>query len=151
MYSPKHVEQLRNIGIINPTTRLHLVGSFYETKHFTSFLSRAGSANPYLVLRCKSLLVLRSWASMWHAIRARNHGVSDVSLRIRILRLQIYGLIVEPKPWLLRFYSVGVVVPTDTELKFNQRSLTLRRLTSYIYGAPILDVSRSHTTTQHSR
>ena len=31
------------------------------------------------------------------------------------------------------------------------RSLTLRRLTSYIYGAPILDVSRSHTTTQHSR
>jgi len=31
------------------------------------------------------------------------------------------------------------------------RYLTLRRLMSYIYGAPILDVSRSHTTTQHSR
>jgi len=30
-------------------------------------------------------------------------------------------------------------------------SLTFRRLMSYIYGAPILDVSRSHTTTQHSR
>jgi len=30
-------------------------------------------------------------------------------------------------------------------------SLTLRRLMSYIYGAPILDVPRSHTTTQHSR
>jgi len=29
--------------------------------------------------------------------------------------------------------------------------LTLRRLMSCIYGAPILDVSRSHTTTQHSR
>jgi len=29
--------------------------------------------------------------------------------------------------------------------------LTLRRLMPYIYGAPILDVSRSHTTTQHSR
>jgi hypothetical protein len=29
--------------------------------------------------------------------------------------------------------------------------LTRRRLMSYIYGAPILDVSRSHTTTQHSR
>ena len=29
--------------------------------------------------------------------------------------------------------------------------LTLRRLMSYIYGAPILDVSRPHTTTQHSR
>jgi len=29
--------------------------------------------------------------------------------------------------------------------------LTLRLLMSYIYGASILDVSRSHTTTQHSR
>jgi hypothetical protein len=28
--SPKHAEELRNIGIINFTTRLHLVGSFYE-------------------------------------------------------------------------------------------------------------------------
>ena len=33
------------------------------------------------------------------------------------------------------------------------KSLTLRQLRSYIYiyGAPILDVSRSHTTTHHSR
>jgi hypothetical protein len=29
--SPKNVEQLRNIGVINSTTRLHLVGFFYET------------------------------------------------------------------------------------------------------------------------
>jgi len=29
--------------------------------------------------------------------------------------------------------------------------LTFRLLMSYIYRAPILDVSRSHTTTQHSR
>ena len=31
------------------------------------------------------------------------------------------------------------------------KSLTLKLLMSYIYGAPILDVSRSHITTQHSR
>ena len=31
------------------------------------------------------------------------------------------------------------------------KSLNLRLLMSYIYGAPILDVSRSHITTQHSR
>jgi len=31
------------------------------------------------------------------------------------------------------------------------KSLTFMLLMSYIYGAPILDVSRSHTTTQHSR
>ena len=29
--------------------------------------------------------------------------------------------------------------------------LTFRLLMLYVYGAPILDVSRSHTTTQHSR
>jgi hypothetical protein len=31
------------------------------------------------------------------------------------------------------------------------KSLTLRLLMLYMYGAPILDVARSHTTTQHSR
>ena len=31
------------------------------------------------------------------------------------------------------------------------KSLTIRLLMSYINGAPILDVSGSHTTTQHSR
>jgi len=36
-------------------------------------------------------------------------------------------------------------------IKFDIVELTLRRLMSHIYGAPILDVSRSHTTTQHSR
>ena len=30
MCRQKHVEQVRNIGIINSTTRLHLVGSFCE-------------------------------------------------------------------------------------------------------------------------
>ena len=33
----------------------------------------------------------------------------------------------------------------------NEQKLTLSQLMLYIYGAPILDVSRSHTTTQHSR
>ena len=34
--------------------------------------------------------------------------------------------------------------------RISVKSLTLRLLMSYIYGAPILDVSRSHTTTQQS-
>jgi len=38
-----------------------------------------------------------------------------------------------------------------TVKEFKSFVLTLSRLMSYIYGAPILDVSRSHTTTQHSR
>ena len=35
--------------------------------------------------------------------------------------------------------------------RIRDKLLTFRLLMSYIYGAPILDVSRSHTTTQHSR
>ena len=49
--------------------------------------------------------------------------------------------------YIWRFHSHRAVNFSVT--KTNQ--LTLRRLMSYIYGAPILDVSRSHTTTQHSR
>jgi len=39
----------------------------------------------------------------------------------------------------------------DCSVNTESARLTLRQLMSYIYGAPILDVSRSHTTTQHSR
>jgi len=68
------------------------------------------------------------------------------------------------------FYAYGRVNPLNPELnpicyllallgahnfihvsRIRVKLLTLRRLMSYIYGAPILDVSRSHTTTQHSR
>jgi len=35
--------------------------------------------------------------------------------------------------------------------RLRAKSLTIRLLMSYIYGAPILDVSRSYTTTHHSR
>ena len=47
--------------------------------------------------------------------------------------------------------SVYYTVRTEFLYKTYVSSLTLRRLMSYIYAAPILDVSRSHTTTQHSR
>jgi len=54
------------------------------------------------------------------------------------------------------FVSVSVLFVCICVLYYCHRvathlQLTLRRLMSYIYGAPILDVSRSHTTTQHSR
>jgi len=45
--------------------------------------------------------------------------------------------------------SIKILCPQKNGLF--HKCLTLRLLTSYIYGAPILDVSRSHTTTQHSR
>ena len=54
--------------------------------------------------------------------------------------------------WLIIRLSIGWL-PMMLTVVVHVTHLTLRRLTLYIYiyGAPILDVSRSHTTTQHSR
>ena len=50
------------------------------------------------------------------------------------------------------YLSPRLDISSDSYLNtFAAGYLTLRLLMSYIYGAPILDVSRSHTTTQHSR
>jgi hypothetical protein len=48
-------------------------------------------------------------------------------------------------------YTFFFAVALRPRLLYTYLFLTLRWLMSYIYGAPILDVSRSHTTTQHSR
>jgi len=48
-------------------------------------------------------------------------------------------------------FTIRNIMPCNLYLSLVHTVLTLRRLMSYIYGAPILDVSRSHTTTQHSR
>ena len=59
--------------------------------------------------------------------------------------------------WLKKGSSGGLLVTISLTnnrvllVKNTSSFLTLRWLMSYIYGAPILDVSRSHTTTQHSR
>jgi hypothetical protein len=46
--SPDNVEQLRNIGIINYTTRPHLVGSFYVI-----FITMHGSDDIKKIICCK--------------------------------------------------------------------------------------------------
>ena len=46
---------------------------------------------------------------------------------------------------------ISKVSPPRRRTELLKLPLTLRRLMSYIYGTPILDISRSHTTTQHSR
>jgi hypothetical protein len=52
---------------------------------------------------------------------------------------------------LLQFPASPTETQHETHKAHGRINLTLRRLMSYIYEAPILDVSRSHTTTQHSR
>ena len=49
---------------------------------------------------------------------------------------------------LLTIFSLKFASVYKLQIK---KHLTLRRLMSCTYGAAILDVSRSHTTTQHSR
>ena len=51
----------------------------------------------------------------------------------------------------IRVYVVEFMKSTFRSPRKWRVSLTLRLLMSYIYGAHILDVSRSHTPTQHSR
>ena len=48
-------------------------------------------------------------------------------------------------------FYLRVCASPESEMLEHLATLTLRLLMSYIYGAPILDVSRSHTTTHHSR
>ena len=50
-----------------------------------------------------------------------------------------------------QIWTLAVMVKHCGQGHCSVKCLTLRLLMSYIYGAPILDVSRSHTTTQHSR
>ena len=67
MCRPKHVEQLRNIGIINSTTRLHLVGSFCEI-----YIAMQGSMN----------ITLYKWFTVEHFKRKPVTGpmvIEDVS------------------------------------------------------------------------
>ena len=81
-----------------------------------------------------------------------------------LTRLQLYTRQPMLPSWLDGFWPITTwpwchILPTHSILhpatfSYFQNwkwSLTLWRLMSYIYGAPILDVSRSHTTTQHSR
>jgi hypothetical protein len=73
----------------------------------------------------------------------------------------LYGREISEKIWDIEYEPFIKVCPKNVYLKYSvtQKSvnrlikciLTLRVLMSYIYGAPILDVSRSHTTTHHSR
>ena len=58
MCCPKHVEQLRNIGVINSNTRSHLVGSLYEisiTMHGSMYIKFVLSSADHVTLRTNSM------------------------------------------------------------------------------------------------
>jgi hypothetical protein len=64
------------------------------------------------------------------------------------------GQIGFPETSIINYHHTLRNIPEGRRLQFQQHvsiTLILRVLMSYIYGVHILDVSRSHTTTQHSR
>ena len=106
-----------------------------------------------------------------------HEGISEMSPNLIVLYPCIEWILqytihkaIYPAFTKIEFYQILVVNPLNAELnpiccllallgahhflhvsRIRVKSLTLRLLMSYIYGAPILEVSRSHTTTQHSR
>ena len=83
----------------------------------------------------------------WKQIQSINQN----SKKLMFLHMPEFLLFVSFLLSSLLFLCFLLFVLLPFSVPANLGFLTLRLLTSYIYGAPILDVSRSHTTTQHSR
>ena len=79
---------------------------------------------------------------LWHRVRI---PAAKVTLLNKIVNLLNVFIITWHAVIMRRTPTCSIYI------QISNGALTLRRLMSYIYGAPILDVSRSHTTTQHSR
>ena len=101
---------------------LHNFKSLIPTFHGTSPKNQKLNIDFLLLLPCLRLESIREYICRWRRSWLRHCATSR---------------------------QVTTLLPNGVLGFFNY--LTLRSLTLYIYGAPILDVSRSHTTTQHSR
>jgi len=122
-------------------------------------------------LQCCNLLVksiklpLHSYSNSCHEYSENMwlHSITSNAI-IRIYKWINWEVICGNHSWEWKFTKFSIEISTGSKLinfipqqrtqsVSTQRTncLTLRWLMSYIYAAPILDVSRSHTTTQHSR
>ena len=98
------------------------------------------STPPYAFLACTGTTVLfLLLPAYWRTSECRRHD------RVNPLNAEL-----NPICYLLALLGAHHFLHVS---RIRVKSLTLKLLMSYIYiyGAPILDVSRSHTTTQHSR
>jgi len=95
---------------------------------------------------------LRSLATgMKQSYKGKGSTVSHHSRRILLLKLKYINPLkpeLNPICYLLTLLGAHHFLHVS---RIRVILLTFRLLMSYTYGAPILDVSRSHTTTQHSR
>jgi len=84
----------------------------------------------------------------WEKVISTSHDIKDACLKSAMLLSSAWASSPSDSLCPTKTSFILYVVNPST---CSSTSLTLRRLMSYIYGATILDVSRSHTTTQHSR
>ena len=85
-----------------------------------------------------SLLFTLFWGVICHRVFQREHNFQVNPLNAEL----------NPICYLLALLGAHHFLHVS---RIRVKSLTFRLLMLYIYGAPILDVSRSHTTTHHSR
>jgi len=97
----------------------------------------------------KSLYILHSVVKRATAEMKDNKATGDDDVPGNLVKLFKENSLSTMTQQISNVYKTGEWPKNFT--KVTVIALTLRRLMSYIYGAPILDVSRSHTTTQHSR
>ena len=95
----------------------------------------------WLHIACEDKVTVNS---VWE-VKLHDNKQSTSSYEARHVAFYLEGKCFEYKPLNLQESKKKIVSCGHT------KCLTLRRLMSYIYGVPILDVSRSHTTTQQSR
>jgi len=103
---------------------------------------------------CKVLLVPVWGSEMVHMCLITCHEPNLYSSSISKLAAPRWGKCINPLNTELNpiCYLLALLAHHFLHIsRIRVKSLTLRLLMSYIYGVPILDVSRSHTTTQHSR
>ena len=126
----------------------HFTTLHYTSPHFTLYQHVSDVQTPPL-LPTQCVCVCVTATTRWRHLQLRR-SVFTVRYELNLWIICINPLKPELNPicYLLALLGAHHFLHVNTiRVKF----LTFRRLMSYIYGAPILDVSRSHTTTQHSR
>jgi len=114
-------------------------------KAFVAYLARVGTFSRFYVFHpCVRLKFGFGFKCSWALSAQKGLCIPRVSRVVMYLQKRE-----DKKNNYVQAVATCIFLPFHTN-NHSPSSLTFRRLMSYIYGAPILDVSRSHTT-QHSR
>ena len=121
----------------NHTSIIEQFVIFHQQNEFLSFCGPVG----YIHRRQLTIvLLLQRVVHIISVIIFTFHSRLRCATGLEVLQLRCMCLLITLPCVVVRVPSKPLII-----------KLTLKSLTLYIYGAPILDVSRLHTTTQHSR